>query len=148
MLMLAANSEQIRLHGDGHSGNILWQRGFQGQVGAPYILDFDDARMGPAVQDLWMFLSGDRDNQQRMLDVLLTAYTTFYDFDTRELQLIEPLRTLRMMRHGWPSGGMIPYSNMHFPWFNSQHYWEEHTLDLKAQMALLSEEPLQWHSWQ
>jgi len=100
--MLAVNAEQIRLHGDGHSSNILWQRGLQGQVGAPYILDFDDARMGSAVQDLWMFLSGDRDNQQRMLDVLLTAYTQFYDFDTRELQLIEPLGTLKIMhRAAW-----------------------------------------------
>ncbi|MDQ6981670.1 MAG: serine/threonine protein kinase [Mariprofundus sp.] len=134
------NPQRIRLHGDGHPGNILWKHN------APYILDFDDARMGPAVQDLWMFLSGDRQNQLTTLDTLLTAYSQFYDFDCRELSLIEPLRTLRMMHHSawlaerWED----PAFKRSFPWFNSQQYWEEHILTLKEQAAAMQEEPLQW----
>jgi len=130
----------IRLHGDGHPGNILWKHD------APYILDFDDARMGPAVQDLWMFLSGEHQHQLTTLDTLLTAYSQFYDFDCRELSLIEPLRTLRMMHHAawlaerWDD----PAFKRAFPWFNTQQYWEEHILTLKEQAAAMQEEPLQW----
>ncbi len=136
----AIDPQQIRLHGDGHQGNILWKHN------APYILDFDDARMGPAVQDLWMFLSGDRGNQSATLDTLLTAYSQFYDFDCRELSLIEPLRTLRMMHHAawlaerWDD----PAFKRAFPWFNTQQYWEDHILTLKEQAAAMQEEPLQW----
>jgi len=130
----------IRLHGDGHPGNILWKHD------APYILDFDDARMGPAVQDLWMFLSGERQHQLTTLDTLLTAYSQFCDFDCRELSLIEPLRTLRMMHHAawlaerWDD----PAFKRAFPWFNTQQYWEDHILTLKEQAAAMQEEPLQW----
>jgi len=130
----------IRLHGDGHTGNILWKDN------APYILDFDDARMGPAVQDLWMFLSGDRNQMMATLDTLLTSYSQFHDFDSRELALIEPLRTLRMMHHAawlaerWDD----PAFKLAFPWFNSQQYWQDHILNLKEQLAALQEEPLHW----
>ncbi len=132
--------QYIRLHGDGHPGNILWKHN------APYILDFDDARMGPAVQDLWMFLSGDRSQMMATLDTLLTAYSQFHDFDGRELILIEPLRTLRMMHHAawlarrWDD----PAFKRAFPWFNTQQYWEDHILTLKEQAAAMQEEPLQW----
>jgi len=132
--------QPIRLHGDGHSGNILWKNN------SPYILDFDDARMGPAVQDLWMFLSGERCDQLATLDTLLTAYSQFHDFDCRELSLIEPLRTLRMMHHAawlaerWDD----PAFKRAFPWFNTQQYWEDHILTLKEQAAAMQEEPLQW----
>jgi len=130
----------IRLHGDAHPGNILWKNH------APYILDFDDARMGPAIQDLWMFLSGDRSQMTATLDTLLTAYSQFHEFDGRELYLIEPLRTLRMMHHAawlaqrWDD----PAFKRAFPWFNSQQYWEEHILTLREQAAAMQEEALQW----
>jgi Ser/Thr protein kinase RdoA (MazF antagonist) len=132
--------QQTRLHGDGHPGNILWKNG------TPFIVDFDDARMGPAVQDLWMFLSGDRGYRESSLDTLLKAYTQFHDFDTRELALIEPLRTLRMMHYAawlarrWDD----PAFKRAFPWFNTQNYWEDHILSLKEQASALQEAPIQW----
>ncbi len=136
----AVDPQQIRLHGDAHPGNILWKDN------APYILDFDDARMGPAVQDLWMFLSGDRTQMTTTLDTLLTAYSQFHDFDCRELSLIEPLRTLRIMHHAaWLAERWSdPAFKRAFPWFNSQQYWEEHILTLKEQAAAMQEEPLAW----
>jgi len=136
----------LRLQGDAHPGNILWKTGLQGASGNPYILDFDDARMGPAVQDLWMFLSGDRATMESSLNHLLKAYSEFYTFQTSELRLIEPLRTLRMLHHAawlakrWDD----PVFKHAFPWFNTQTYWQEHILTLKEQAALLHEEPLQW----
>lgn len=131
---------QIRLHGDGHPGNILWKKG------TPFIVDFDDARMGPAVQDLWMFLSGDRARMESSLDTLLKAYSQFHDFDTRELSLIEPLRTLRMMHHAaWLARRWHdPAFKRAFPWFNTQNYWEDHILSLKEQASALQEAPIQW----
>jgi len=130
----------IRLHGDGHPGNILWK------YDAPYIVDFDDARMGPAVQDLWMFLSGDRAQMTTSLDTLLSAYSQFNDFDQRELSLIEPLRTLRIMHHAaWlAERWQDPAFQRAFPWFNTQNFWESHILTLKEQMAAMQEAPLQW----
>jgi len=132
--------QYIRLHGDGHPGNILWQHG------APYIVDFDDARMGPAVQDLWMFLSGERAQMSASLNTLLTAYTQFHDFDSRELSLIEPLRTLRIMHHAaWlAQRWQDPSFQRAFPWFNSQIFWQDHILTLKEQAAAMQEAPLQW----
>ncbi len=145
-IFAAVRPQHIRLQGDAHPGNILWKAGLQDDIGGPYILDFDDARMGPAIQDLWMFLSGDRAQMMHGIDTLLTAYTRFHDFDTTELRLIEPLRTLRMMHYAawlarrWDD----PVFRHAFPWFNSQHYWQEHILALKEQAAALHEEPLQW----
>ena len=83
----------LRLHGDCHPGNILWTDA------GPHIVDFDDARMGPAVQDLWMFVTGERAQMELHLRELLAGYTRFHDFDARELALIEPLRTLRIMHY-------------------------------------------------
>jgi len=130
----------IRLHGDCHPGNILWSDS------GPHIVDFDDARMGPAVQDLWMFLSGERPQMERSLDVLLCAYSRFHDFDTRELGLIEALRTLRIMHHAaWLARRRSdPAFRDAFPWFDTQQFWEEHILTLKEQAAALQEPPLQW----
>jgi len=141
------NPRLIRLQGDAHAGNILWKSGLQGASGSPYMLDFDDARMGPAVQDLWMFLAGGlRSDMEASLALLLEAYTTFYDFDCAELALIEPLRTLRMLHHAaWlAQRWQDPIFKNAFPWFNTTHYWQEHLLALKEQAALLDEEPLQW----
>ncbi|MDA8094781.1 MAG: serine/threonine protein kinase [Betaproteobacteria bacterium] len=128
----------IRLHGDCHPGNILWSEG------GPHFVDLDDARMGPAVQDLWMLLSGQRDEMSAQLDAIIEGYRLFYDFDPTELQLIEPLRTLRMIHYaGWLARRWAdPAFPANFPWFNTQHYWQDHILALREQAALLDEPPL------
>ncbi|PLY05837.1 MAG: serine/threonine protein kinase [Desulfuromonas sp.] len=127
----------IRTHGDCHCGNMLWRDG------APNFVDFDDARMAPAIQDLWMLLSGSEDQQRHQLDRILTGYEQFRDFDLTELQLIEPLRTLRMLHYSawlarrWDD----PAFPRTFPWFNSIQYWGEHILELREQLAALQEPP-------
>ena len=131
--------QNIRVHGDCHNGNMLWRDG------APHFVDFDDARMAPAIQDLWMLLSGSEDQQRLQLDKVLTGYHQFYDFNPAELQLIEPLRTLRMIHYSawlakrWDD----PAFPRTFPWFNSLQYWGEHILELREQLAALQEPPLQ-----
>nr|CAX83769.1 Aminoglycoside phosphotransferase [uncultured bacterium] len=128
----------IRLHGDCHPGNILWSDA------GPWFVDFDDARMGPPVQDLWMCLSGDRTERSAQLAALLEGYEMFQSFDPRQLHLIEALRTLRMMHHAawiarrWDD----PAFPRAFPWFNAPRYWEEHILALREQAAALDEAPL------
>ena len=136
----AGKINTIRLHGDLHQGNILWTED------GPHIVDFDDARMGPAIQDLWMFLSGDRPYMAARLKDLLNGYTQFFDFDPVELHLVEALRTLRMIHHaGWlGSRWEDPAFPLAFPWFNSMKYWEQQILDLREQSALMDEEPLKW----
>ncbi len=131
---------RIRLHGDTHPGNILWRDGTFN------IVDFDDARMGPAVQDLWMFLNGDHAGRGRQLSVLLEGYDQFFDFDGRQLLLIEALRALRIMHHAaWIARRwQDPAFREAFPWFNSGHYWQEHILTLKEQLSAMHEPPLQW----
>ena len=128
----------LRLHGDCHPGNILW-----GEAG-PLIVDFDDARMGPAVQDLWMFVSGDPAQMRVSLEHLLEGYARFADFNPAEIQLIEPLRTLRLIHYaGWlASRWDDPAFPLAFPWFNTTRYWEDHILTLREQAALLAEPPL------
>jgi len=134
----AGEFKSIRLHGDCHLGNVLWAGD------GPHIVDFDDARMGPAVQDLWMFLSGDREYMAARLADVLEGYTQFFDFNLSELHLIEALRTLRMIHHaGWiGSRWSDPAFPLAFPWFNSSRYWEEHILSLREQAALMYEPPL------
>lgn len=135
-----AEARQIRLHGDCHLGNILMRDD------APFIVDFDDARSGPAIQDLWMFLAGDRRERSVALGDLLEGYTEFFEFDKRELRLIEPLRTLRLMHYaGWIARRwQDPAFPRAFPWFNSQRFWEEHVLALKEQHSALDEPSLEW----
>lgn len=129
----------IRTHGDCHSGNMLWRDDL------PHFVDFDDARTAPAIQDLWMLLSGSEDRQRRQLDRILSGYAQFYDFNPAELQLIEPLRTLRMIYYSawlarrWDD----PAFPRTFPWFNTMQYWGEHILELREQMAALQEPALQ-----
>ena len=134
----------IRLHGDGHPGNIMWTD--SGSQAGPHIVDFDDARMGPAVQDIWMFLTGSRSHRESALAEFLEGYTPFFDFDLRQLALIEGLRTLRMMHYAAWIGRRWddPAFKYAFPWFNTQNYWEDHILSLKEQASALNEEPLQW----
>ncbi|NIC41633.1 serine/threonine protein kinase [Aquabacterium sp. A08] len=133
----------LRLHGDCHPGNILWTP--TGQPGAgPHFVDLDDARTGPAVQDLWMLLSGDRGQQQRQLGALLDGYETLRDFDRRELALIEPLRTLRLLHYSaWLARRWgDPTFPIHFPWFGSDAYWQEQARLLWDQVAAMRADPL------
>ena len=128
----------IRLHGDCHPGNVLWS-----DTG-PHFVDFDDCRMGPAVQDIWMLLSGDRAAMTRQLSDFMEGYKEFHDFNPRELLLMEALRTLRLIHYaGWLaqrwSDPAFPAS---FPWFNTQRYWQDQILALREQAALMDEPPL------
>lgn len=124
-----------RVHGDCHGGNLLWRND------APHFVDFDDARMAPAVQDVWMLLSGHPEEQRVQLAAVLEGYHEFADFDLRELSLIEPLRTLRMLHYAAWLGRRWddPAFPLAFPWFNTQAYWERHVLELREQFAALSE---------
>tara|TARA_Y100001001_G_scaffold107801_1_gene105575 strand:+ start:20001 stop:20972 length:972 start_codon:yes stop_codon:yes gene_type:complete len=127
----------IRLHGDCHPGNILWRDG-------PTFVDLDDCRMGPAIQDLWMMLSGDRQQQLLQLDTLVEAYEEFNEFDNSQLALIEPLRAMRMVHYmAWLSRRWEdPAFPRAFPWFADDKYWEGQILALKEQMSAMQEPPL------
>ncbi len=128
----------IRLHGDCHVGNVLWRND------SPHFVDFDDARNGPAIQDLWMLLSGERPERIIQLDAIVEGYDQFYEFDNRQLSLIEPLRTMRLMHYAawlarrWDD----PAFPRTFTWFNTERYWSEHILELKEQRSALNEPPL------
>jgi Ser/Thr protein kinase RdoA (MazF antagonist) len=125
----------LRLHGDCHVGNVLWRDG------GPNVVDLDDAVQGPAVQDLWMLVSGDRASMARQLDVLLEGYTQFSDFDDRERRLIEPLRTLRMLRHSaWLADRWNdPSFPINFPWFGTGAYWSQQTTQLREQIEAMED---------
>jgi Ser/Thr protein kinase RdoA (MazF antagonist) len=133
-----APPRQIRLHGDCHLGNVLWTHD------GPHFVDLDDAVTGPATQDLWMLLSGDRAAMRRQLVTVLDGYEQFMDFDWRELRLIEPLRTLRIIRHSaWIARRWAdPAFPIAFPWFESPKYWAEQTTRLRQQLEAMSEAPL------
>ena len=128
----------LRLHGDCHGGNVLWTDE------GPHFVDFDDSRTGPAVQDVWMLLSGDRVSMERQLAIILEGYESFRDFDRRELALIEPLRTLRLLHYcAWLARRWDdPAFPAAFPWFNTQRYWQDRILELREQVALMDEPPL------
>ena len=130
--------ELIRTHCDFHQGNILWTDE------TPHIVDFDDCRSAPAIQDLWMMLSGDRQDMAASLDAILEGYTQFCEFNHRELGLIEALRTLRLMHYyAWLAKRWTdPAFKIAFPWFNNQRCWEEHILSLREQAAVMNEAPL------
>lgn len=130
--------DTLRLHGDMHPGNILWVD--QG----PSFVDLDDARSGPAIQDLWMMLNGDRQSQLLQLDILMEGYETFASLNTAELRLIEPLRALRMINYlAWLTKRWSdPAFPRNFPWFGTDKFWEQQVLALKEQLAALDEPPL------
>ena len=137
----AGEVANLRLHGDCHCGNVLW---VEGEGGGPWFVDFDDSRMGPAVQDLWMLLSGERGDQSRQLADVLAGYEDFREFDVRELHLVEALRTLRLIHYaGWLARRWDdPAFPAAFPWFNTQRYWQDRILELREQIALMQEPPL------
>jgi Ser/Thr protein kinase RdoA (MazF antagonist) len=130
----AGSINMIRLHGDCHPGNLLWRDG-------PFFVDMDDCQSGPAVQDLWMLLSGDTHEMEIQLGDIIEGYRPICDFDVRELQLIEALRTLRMLHHAawlarrWED----PAFPIAFPWFDSPRYWEDLVLSLREQLAAMQE---------
>ena len=128
----------LRLHGDCHTGNILWTDE------GPHFVDFDDCRQGNAVQDLWMLLSGERRDMTMQLDEILSGYEDFYEFDRRELHLIEALRTLRLIHYSaWLARRQDdPAFAVAFPWFNTVRYWQDRILELREQIALMEEAPL------
>ena len=134
----AGEIRNLRLHGDCHAGNVLWTDD------GPHFVDFDDSRVGPAVQDLWMLLSGERADMVRQLGDVLAGYEDFCEFDARELHLIEALRTLRLIHYSawlaqrWDD----PAFKQAFPWFNTQRYWQDRILELREQIALMQEPPL------
>jgi Ser/Thr protein kinase RdoA (MazF antagonist) len=134
----AGDVRAIRLHGDCHSGNILWTDD------GPHFVDLDDSRMGPAMQDLWMLLSGDRAAMTRSLSDVLAGYEDFHELDRRELALVEALRTLRLIHYSawlarrWDD----PAFPAAFPWFNTQRYWQDRILELREQVALMDEPAL------
>jgi Ser/Thr protein kinase RdoA (MazF antagonist) len=131
--------DTIRIHGDCHVGNILWRDD------TAHFVDFDDCCTGPAIQDLWMFLSGERHERQLQISELVEGYSEFCDFDPRQLRWIEALRTLRLTNYAawlarrWDD----PAFPRSFTWFNTERYWAEHILELREQMSALQEEPLQ-----
>ena len=131
----AGSVVQLRLHGDCHPGNVLWTDD------GPHFVDFDDARMGPAMQDLWMLLSGDRAAMTRQLSDVLAGYEDFAELDRRELGLIEALRTLRMIHYSawlarrWDD----PAFPAAFPWFHTTKYWQDQILELREQVAAMQE---------
>jgi Ser/Thr protein kinase RdoA (MazF antagonist) len=134
----AGGVRALRLHGDCHAGNVLWTDA------GPHFVDFDDCRSGPAVQDLWMLLGGERAEMTRELAAVLAGYEDFFAFDRRELHLVEALRTLRLVHYAawlarrWDD----PAFPAAFPWFNTHRYWQDRILELREQVALMDEPPL------
>jgi Ser/Thr protein kinase RdoA (MazF antagonist) len=128
----------LRLHGDCHAGNVLWTDD------GPHFVDFDDACNGPAIQDLWMLLSGSGSDMSRQMIDVLEGYRDFMDFDRRELQLIEPLRTLRLIHYSaWIARRWSdPAFPAAFPWFGAARYWQDRILELREQIAAMSEPPM------
>jgi len=128
----------MRLHGDCHLGNVLWTDE------GPHFVDFDDCRMGPPIQDLWMLLSGDRTDMAEQLVELLAGYEDFHEFNPREAYLIEALRTLRLLHYSaWLAQRWHdPAFPLAFPWFNTQQYWQNCILELREQIALMDEAPI------
>ena len=127
-----------RIHGDCHPGNVLWTDE------GPHFVDLDDCMNGPAVQDLWLFLSGSRDEMAQQISELLEGYSQFMPFAARELHLIESLRTLRMLHYAaWIARRWSdPAFPRAFPWFAENKYWEDHVLSLREQRAALDEPAL------
>jgi len=133
------DTDLIRVHGDCHIGNLLWREGIL------HFVDLDDTRMAPAIQDIWMLLSGTRTEQTAQLAEIVEGYNEFFDFHPQQLRILESLRTLRMLHYSaWLARRwQDPAFPHNFPWFNTNHYWGEHILQLREQLSALREPPLQ-----
>ncbi len=133
----AGSYQQIRLHGDCHMGNILWTDN------GPHFVDLDDCRNGPAIQDLWMLLSGARNEMALQMSYLRDGYEMFRPLHSAEIRLVEPLRTLRIIHYAawlakrWDD----PAFPAAFPWFNTHQYWQDHMATLEQQRASMAERP-------
>ena len=134
----AGNFKTLRLHGDCHPGNILWRDE------QAHFVDLDDCLTGPAVQDLWMLISGERHDREQQFGWLMEGYKLFSDFDPRELHLIEPLRSLRMLHHqAWLARRWEdPAFPRAFPWFEDARHWENVMQQLREQLDELQQPPL------
>ncbi len=134
----AAPLSLIRLHGDCHLGNILWQQR------GPLLVDFDDCVNGPRIQDLWMFLSGNADEQQGQWAEIIEGYGQFGAVEFPELRLVEPLRAVRMLNHAaWVAERWTdPAFPRAFPWAAEARFWEGYVGDLMQQCQALEEPPL------
>ena len=128
----------LRLHGDCHPGNILWTPEGMPEPG-PHFVDMDDARTGPAVQDLWMLVHGEVAERRQKMEIVLEGYESVRRFDRRELQCIEPLRTLRIIHYSaWLAGRQDdPAFPMHFPWFGTADYWRGQCDTLREQIEAM-----------
>lgn len=131
----------LRIHGDCHPGNLLWREH------SAHFVDLDDCQMGPAIQDIWMLLSGERSEMSEQLSDVLSGYTEFQAFPASQIQLIEVLRTLRMLHYSaWLARRWHdPAFPVNFPWFNSVRYWQDQILALREQAYALSEPALEWY---
>lgn len=133
------SEDLIRVHGDCHVGNILWRDQ------TAHFVDLDDCAMAPAIQDLWMFLSGDRYRRQQQLSEVVEGYNEFCDFHPKQLRWVEAMRTMRIVNYAawlarrWED----PAFPRSFTWFNTERYWADHILELREQLSALQEEPLQ-----
>ena len=138
ILASMGEGDKQRIHGDCHTGNILWRDD------TAHFVDLDDCVMGPAIQDVWMFLSGERHQQERQLSEFVEGYEEFHDFDTRQLGWIEALRTLRIMHHArWLAERWTdPAFPKAFPWFGQGRFWSDHILELREQLGAMTDEPL------
>lgn len=134
----AGEVAMLRVHGDCHGGNVLWT------PDGPHFVDFDDARMGPAIQDLWMLLTAQGEAQRRQFQVVLEGYRQFHDFNPAEVHLAEALRTLRLIHYAaWIAQRWAdPAFPRAFSWFDNARYWQDHILALREQIALMDEPPL------
>ena len=132
-------AHSIRVHGDCHVGNILWRDD------TAHFVDLDDCCTAPAVQDFWMFLSGDRQQQMLQLSEFVQGYQEFCDFRAGELRLIEALRTMRIMHYAAWLGRRWddPAFPRSFTWFNDARYWADHILELREQLAAFDEPVLE-----
>ncbi|MBN8479589.1 MAG: serine/threonine protein kinase [Burkholderiales bacterium] len=139
----AGDIARIRLHGDVHAGNVLWIA--DGPMRGPHFVDFDDARNGPAIQDLWMMLSGDRESMEHQMRRVLAGYEQFREFDRAELALVEPLRTLRLLHYSaWIAARWDdPAFPAAFPWFGTTRYWQDRILELREQLGAMDEPPIE-----
>lgn len=127
----------IRLHGDCHIGNILWRD-------QAILVDFDDARNGPAIQDLWMLLNGNRQEQRLQLDALIEMYQEFNDFDSQQIKLIEPLKAMRMVHYlAWIiTRRQDPAFTAAFPWITDVDFWYQQLKEFEQQTKAIYSPPL------